>query len=801
MKYPVRFLHLTQRTERVAATLLTAAAFLLFCFYSAATPLFEASDELWHYPFVQHLATGGSLPVQHAGQTDADAPWRQEGSQPPLYYAFAALVSAPFDQSNWRELRRINLHADMGVPTADGNANAILHTPAENWPWSRAALAVRIARLVSIVMSTVTVAFAYAVAREIWREEDDGRRTTDDGFIPVVGRPSPIVTDRALLRLAIIPFTACIPMFAFISGAINNDNAAVMFSTMGLWWALRLVRNRDLSIKAALIAGLITALGALSKSSALGLLGLFGVAGLLVALRKVDGVEKEVDKVDKVDKVRKVPNVQNLTNLINFTNFPNFPNPLLLLLLLRFVTIMVVTVALLAGWWFVRNLNLYGDLLGWNAFLDVVGRRVPPANLSQLWSEREGFVWAYWGVFGTLNVIMPEWVYGVLDVMVIVAVIGWARQTVSVLRQRRQPSTHAYRAAFLCAFWIVLVFVALLRWTALTPASQGRLMFPCIAAIAAFVVYGLWRVHRVVLMGAAVGLIALAFAVPLWIIAPTYARPTPEPPMAGLIPINTTFGNAVALQSYVGTKFRAPSEEFMLPGDEVTLFLSWKLTNRVPKNYSVFVHLVDQNDVIVAQRDMYPGQGSLPLSELPVGFAWQDKYVLRLSTRLPTPKTLRWRVGLYDVQTGERLKIGDGEEFATFDTIELGPRPADAPAMLNYANGAQLYGYHLSEDVLLANTTFTATLQWTHKAIESDDSVSLQIIDEAANKIGSRDVPLPKSAITDTLTIDINKDAPPGVYRVLLVVYRPGDFAKVGAYDERNQFTGDQIELTKIRVR
>ena len=63
--------------------------------------------------------------------------------------------------------------------------------------------------------------------------------------------------------------------------------------------------------------------------------------------------------------------------------------------------------------------------------------------------------------------------------------------------------------------------------------------------------------------------------------------------------------------------------------------------------------------------------------------------------------------------------------------------------MLNYANGAQLYGYHLSEDVLLANTTFTTTLQWTHKPIDGDYSVSLQIIDEAANKIGSRDVPLP----------------------------------------------------------
>ena len=39
------------------------------------------------------------------------------------------------------------------------------------------------------------------------------------------------------------------------------------------------------------------------------------------------------------------------------------------------------------------------------------------------------------------------------------------------------------------------------------------------------------------------------------------------------------------------------------------------------------------------------------------------------------------------------------------------------------------------------------------------------------------------------------------VYRVLLVVYRPSDSAKVGAYDERGQYNGDQIELTKIRVK
>ncbi len=167
---------MTPRAEKIGAALIVIASFLLFSLYSALTPLYEASDELWHYPMVQHLATGNGLPIQRKDQTDADAPWRQEGSQPPLYYWIAAAFSAPFDSSNWRELRRINPHSDMGVPTRDGNANAILHTPAEQFPWTRAALATRMARLVSILMSTATVFFSYLVARELFRKGLDDRR-------------------------------------------------------------------------------------------------------------------------------------------------------------------------------------------------------------------------------------------------------------------------------------------------------------------------------------------------------------------------------------------------------------------------------------------------------------------------------------------------------------------------------------------------------------------------------------------------------------------------------------------------
>src|SRR5207244_12748871 len=79
--------------------------------------------------------------------------------------------------------------------------------------------------------------------------------------------------------------TALVPMFAFVSGAVNNDNAVVLFSTMGVWWALRTVRLGDLSARGALLAGVVTGLGALSKSSALGLVGLFALAALFAFVR------------------------------------------------------------------------------------------------------------------------------------------------------------------------------------------------------------------------------------------------------------------------------------------------------------------------------------------------------------------------------------------------------------------------------------------------------------------------------------------------------------------------------------
>jgi hypothetical protein len=753
-----------RRESRLIVAFVLALSFFTFNLYSFASPLFEVSDELWHYPFVQHLSTGGTLPIQHKGQTDDIAPWRQEGSQPPFYYAVAALITAPFDSSNWREIRRINPHSDMGVPTRDGNANAILHTSGESFPWSKAALAVRVARLVSIIFSTFTVLFAYLVACELF------------------------LSPHIELRIATMIFTTFVPMFAFISGSVNNDNAAIMFSTIGLWYAFRVLRNTRFEYKSAFIAGGIVGLAALSKSSSLGLLGVFSLSAFFVALKLFQHHE--------------------LSRSIVFSQ------------LVKWCLILVGTTFLISGWWFIRNVMLYGDLLGWNAFLDVVGRRSPTANLLQLWSEREGFVWAFWGVFGTLNIIMPEWVYGLLNAIFLLAVFSFILRLIKpklVFRPILNQSLHfndkllifiSYPTPQIVVslFFVIITFLGLIRWTSLTPASQGRLMFPCLAIIAAGVSFGLYQWNRWFLRVGCLIIMLIGLVAPFMIIAPVYKRPVTGWSQVLPLPLNANFGE-IGKSGMIELNAASATTPNLAPGNEVKLELNWRIISPLSKNYSLFVHLVDQNDVIIAQRDMYPGQGNIALSELTGNDTWSDYYVVRISSLVPPVKNVHWRVGLYDYVSGERLKLPDGKEWVAFGQSTIQHNHTDQ-TLFHYSNGVALDRYTVPQTKLKSGTTYSVSLNFSNnnaimRQNQGNVNVSLQLIDDQDRKIAQKDVPLLLQTKYQNIELTLASNSPNGVYRLLMVVYEPNPekgFPKLGAYDQRGQYMGDQIELTRLRV-
>lgn len=239
-------------------SLILAAFVALGVTYSVVTPIFEAPDEPWHYYFIKHLADGHGLPVQDPKNI---GPWRQEGSQPPLYYALGALATFWIDADDIEELLWFNPQANPGQRTSLGNKNLFVHTERESFPYRGATLAVHLVRLFSVLMGAGTVLLTYLIALEIFPE------------------------CRAL-ALGAAALNAFIPQFLFISGAVNNDNLVTLLSTLALFLIIRLLRNSQFVTRHWSLLGFVLGLAALSKLSALVLFPLAAIAVAVAAYRR-----------------------------------------------------------------------------------------------------------------------------------------------------------------------------------------------------------------------------------------------------------------------------------------------------------------------------------------------------------------------------------------------------------------------------------------------------------------------------------------------------------------------------------
>jgi 4-amino-4-deoxy-L-arabinose transferase-like glycosyltransferase len=106
------------------------------------------------------------------------------------------------------------------------------------------------------------------------------------------------------------------------------------------------------------------------------------------------------------------------------------------------------------------------------------------------------------------------------------------------------------------------------------------------------------------------------------------------------------------------------------PGATLNLRLAWRADATPTADYTVFVHLLDEDGQIVAQHDRAPESGFYPTSQWDVGETVADIYALTLPETLATGN-YRLMVGLYDPATGQRLLTADGQ-----DAVELAALPA-----------------------------------------------------------------------------------------------------------------------------
>ena len=583
----------------------------------------------------------------------------------------------------------------------------------------------------------------------------------------------------ALGGTALVAFN---PMFLYMSGAINNDVIAALSGVAVLYGCVRLLRDpAGLRPVWGVVLGALYGLALMSKFNMAAVLLLMGVAMTWVAWRR--------------GQWRQWLQVGLLAGLV---------------------------AALLAGWWFVRNQLLYGEPTGFRILTELWGARDPRDSFPVAVSELPHVWTTLWGRFGYGQIPLPEGVYRAMSWLVGLGLAGLA-VPIFVRRQRDTPFIYL----FMLVLNVAVAFGVLFNYMLVSPAgAMGRFFFPGLPALALLVFYGLdqWRrllpLRRDTATAAAWGLnlamLALALVALFGYLAPAYARPGSFAGADIPNPIDAQFDNLVKLRGY------ALSSDTLRPGEPLDVDLYWEVTGQPPGNYLLFVHVRDEDGLMVVQRDTHPGLGKLPSSQWRPGDRFYETVRLYIPETAYVPRTATVSIGLYaPTPPAYRLGItGPGGE-AWGDALELGQVnliPAgDAhpnPQNQNFNDEIRLVGYEYSQRLLHPGDALTVTLYWealrdklpdylvqVHMVGEYDEN-QVWLTSDWRPQAGQ--LPTPEWAagqiVRDSHLVLLPADLPPGVYRINVALLDATSRTRQNIVAEDGHWINDHLLLAPFHV-
>lgn len=656
--------------------------------YDVTVPLFEKPDELKHFALIQYLQTQHELPTVQAG---VYRPYDQEGTQPPLYHGLVALAVSWLDLTDFTEPPRNPHYADdrSFAWRERSNNNLYLHPPNELWSTDPIHLAARIGRWMSLLCGLLTIGLTYQLARLTFEGEKHEK-------------------NAALLTAALVAF---IPQFMHVSTAITNDSLSTTLAAAALLLMGRILKHGS-HVRYTSLLGIVIGLAALTKLSLLYLTLLLPFV-LAMGATRTDS--------HGVSPAGRRPTIAALARTVNVGQ-----------LIAHSLLIALLTVAI-SGGWFWRNWQLYGDWTALNAHLLYRGGPLDPTpTFAQLWqTELVGLELSFWAAFGAGQILLEPWIYDALRmVKYIVAVgliIGIGRiihgrfsqtgvtQTEPVQTDFDRPTRYAILS--LLALWVIIIFIALLRWMQITPASWGRLLYPTLPALAILTRWSLSQFYlsrwsHTVYLGPTlllVSLISLAIISPFHTIQAAYGK-TPLMTASALAsrtfePLDWRYDNGLHLLGYHLEKTE------IQPGQRLPVTLYWQTTRPLTTNYSVFVHLLTESptgEVIkIGQVNRYPDGGNWPTSYLPLQTVLADRYHVPISSTAPAPTMVRLALGIFDfadpVRTAKPAYHANGDLVDPIvGTVSLRPNvwPRSTPHQtveVDFGQQIKLLGYDVKQ--------------------------------------------------------------------------------------------------------
>jgi len=747
--------------------ILVLASYLLAAtLYGALIPIFESPDANGHYAYIHELTEGRGFPVQ--GAPSGQRVTGYVASHPPLYYALCAAMTfwAP-DDVDYADWAWPNPFHAMGDAEAAANKNRLIHTDAEAFPWRGTPLTMHIARLVSTVLGLLAVAATYGIALELFPQ-------------------------RRWLALGAAAVTAFNPMFIFTAARVSNDAAVAAFGSLTLWGAVRLAA-RGLSRRGLALLGAALGLAALSKLSGT-LFGPVVVAALILdALRVGHYRPSHLFHRDQLARLC-------VNGLILFT-----------------------ATALVCGWWFARNLALYGELMGVDAWLSHTATvRPEPIGFFEVIPHLQGLEMSYWAMFGWFNIAAAPWMYRLWWTLVRLALVGL---TFVLLRQltARRFSRPVQAGLAIVALAFLLVFGSVWRFIMIVLGSQGRYLMPAIAAASVLLTLGLsrllprrWTPGLAALLG--VGNMALALICLFAFILPAYAAPEtvresdlPEE----MVRFDQTFeGTPIQL---LGGDVETDEAR---PGKPLPVSVYWRALEPPQEDLVAFVQILGREVEPIVGVDCYPGRGNLPATLWQPGVIYRDRYLLPPAANAEAPTIAGLHAGLYR-RGGERIAA------PLLDIVPL--RPVEPLSQeVAYPVGARLgetitlVGYDLTPPQAEERTrgsippgaTLTVTLVWRAEATpETDYTGFVHLIDESGALAAQDDHPplegeyrtsfwAAGDIVRDTYRLTLKESQAPCNCTLQVGMYDPATDTRLPAYDGLGErFKEDSIVAGGVTVR
>ncbi len=538
-----------------------------------------------------------------------------------------------------------------------------------------------------------------------------------------------IAPHRPTVAFVATALTGLNPMFIFVSASVNNDTLAMTLNGIIILLMLRTMRD-GFDIRKTMIIAFILGLTAITKLTSLVLVPVLIGAGLFTYRKTKDR------------------------------------NGLLV-----FLVVLGIFFAGLSGWWYVRNMQLYGELFGLHTMANIAGTRGVTFNLITLLTEYQQFRMSYWGLFGSMNIQIVAIFYMLVDLITFFSVLG----CVFLLLQLIAISDLAY-ARYELSNLTALISILMILWfgvlyfSTLTNASDGRILFPLITAISPLIAVGFvemvwWVVFSLrppnlefVRAGDAVpkplldeamlwplrilGIITLL--TPFTVIATQYVAPTPVIDLPATVkPVYAEFGD-VALVGYEHIDRR------YIPGEDVNVTLYWEVLEQSERDNSIFLSLIDDNLQEIGRYSSYPGAGTLRTSTWEIGQIYPDQYVVGIDQgafgRYPFDIQIEW----------ENLEIDQSISATSAEGDSIAPVLLDIGAIvsLRVESTPQGFAEILPEsqptfeqmirlrEFLIDNEHNEVVLHWQADSTPDDSyTVFAHVLDEDNNIVAQSDAP------------------------------------------------------------